>query len=621
MLKTSLFSSVALIALGASTAVAQEAFALDEIIVSGGLSPISAQAYGRSASVITAQDIQDRGITNVADALRDVPGVSVSSSGGQSQVRIRGGEGNHTLVLIDGIEASGGNGEYFFTGLETANIDRIEVLRGPQSVYYGSNASSGVINIITRKGAIGETYSTSLEVGDATIATAFMSRRTEQGGISLSLAHKNDRGFDQSGDGGEKDGLERTTAILSGDYLVAEGLKLGFVLRKSDETYDFDSNSFTAANAQQYVVDDPSQYSDRKELTAQVYAEYEMLDGRLTHRLSFEKTQNRQSSNGAPLARIDGEVLKYRLSYGLDGRSVAETDHLLNFLVESQKDTSSTNAAFRRSTESVALEYRGNFNNRVDVQGGLRFDNNDVFQDATTWNLGLGYTLPNSAVRIHSSAGTGIVNPSYNELFDNNAFSRGNPNLIPEKSKSFDIGVEFPVFQGRGTVDVTYFNETLTDEIAYDGAAVAPAPTYKNDIGDSTREGIEISGDIQATDTVALRLSYTYLDAKNPNGSVEIRRPRHEFSLGATVETFGGRGSVSADLRHVSANYDTQFFGGFATAKLPAYTTVDVAADYDLTDRVTLTGRITNLFDDDAVNVWGYASRGRSAYVGLRANF
>ncbi len=621
MFRTSLLSSAALIALCTSAAVAQETLALDEIIVSGGLSPIAANAYGRAATVITAQDIEDRGITNVADALRSLPGVQVSGvSSNFTQVRIRGGEANHTLVLIDGVEAAGGDGEYVFSGLETANIERIEVLRGPQSVYYGSNASSGVINIITRKGDLGETYSTSLEVGSATIATAFIARRNERGGVSLSLAHTNDAGYDQSGDGGEKDGLERNTAILSGDYLVTDDLKLGFVLRTSDENYDFDSTSFVATDPASYVVDDPSQYADRKELTAQVYAEYMMMGGRLTHRLAYETTRNRQSSNGAPLGQTESEALKYRLSYGLDGRSVAETDHLLNLLVERQSDTSDSNPAYNRAAQSIALEYRGAFSNGVDLQAGARFDDNDVFENATTWNVGLGYTLAGSGIRLHTSAGTGVVNPSYFELFANAFGYTGNPNLRPEENKSFDIGAEFPVFEGRGTIDVTYFNEKLTDEISSLSLG-GGAFTYENQAGESTREGVEISGNMQATDTVSLRMSYTYLDAKNPNGSVEIRRPRHEFTLGATVETFGGRGSVSADLRHVSANYDTQFFGTYPTIKLPSYTTVDVAADYDLNDRVTLTGRITNLFDDDAVDVWGYASRGRAAYIGVRANF
>tara|TARA_R110002012_G_scaffold23596_3_gene79940 strand:- start:856 stop:2721 length:1866 start_codon:yes stop_codon:yes gene_type:complete len=621
MLRSSFLASVAIFPFFFSSASAQEVFDLGEIIVSGGLSPIEADALGRAASVVTAQQIEERGIATVQDALRALPGVSVNGSSNTfTQVRIRGGEANHTLILIDGIEAAGGDGEYILSGLETANIERIEVLRGPQSVYYGSNASAGVINIITRKGGIGDTYSASLEVGDATTATAFISRRNERGGLSFSFSHTDDRGYDQSGDGGEKDGLERTTAILSGDYLVTDNLKLGFTIRRADEEYDTDPSPFGAVDADSYVVDDPTTGATRDEWTAGIYAEYEMMDGRLTHRLSFEKTEYESTFNGGAPTTTDSEALKYRLSFGLDGRAVADADHLLNLLLESEKDSSSSNPLFGRETTSIALEYRGSFANGLDVQAGARFDDNDVFEDATTWNVGLSYRIPDTGVRLHASAGTGIVNPSYFELYADAFGFTGNPNLNPERNKSFDIGAEFAVFDGRGSIDVTYFNETLTDEIT----SVSTGPgnfTYENQAGDSDRRGIEVSGMMQATDALALRMAYTYIDAKNPDGSVEVRRPRHELALGATLDTFGGRGTVSADLRHVSGNFDTQFFGTFATAELPAYTTVDVAARYELTDTLTLNGRVTNLFDDDAVDVWGFASRGRAAYVGISARF
>lgn len=621
MLRSSLLASVAISPFFFSSASAQEVFDLGEIIVSGGLSPIEADALGRAASVVTAQQIAERGIATVQDALRALPGVSVNGSSNTfTQVRIRGGEANHTLILIDGIEAAGGDGEYILSGLETANIERIEVLRGPQSVYFGSNASAGVINIITRKGGIGETYSASLEVGAATTATAFISRRNDRGGLSFSLSHTDDRGYDQSGDGGEKDGLERTTAILSGDYLVTDDLKLGFTLRQAEEEYDTDSSPFGAVDADSYVVDDPTTGATRDEWTAGIYAEYAMMDGRLTHRLSFEKTEYESTFNGGAPTTTDSEALKYRLSFGLDGRAVANADHLLNLLLENEKDSSSSNPLFGRETTSIALEYRGSFANGLDVQAGARFDDNDVFEDATTWNVGLSYQIPDTGVRLHASAGTGVVNPSYFELYADDWGYTGNPSLNPERNKSFDIGAEFAVLGGRGLIDVTYFNETLTDEIT----AVGTGPgtfTYENQVGESDRQGVELSGTMQATDTLALRVAYTYIDAKNPDGSVEVRRPRHEFALGATLDTFGGRGTVSADLRHVSGNFDTQFFGAYATAELPAYTTVDVAARYELTDTLTLNGRITNLFDDDAVDVWGFASRGRAAYVGISASF
>lgn len=621
LIRSYLLASVAIPTFFVTAASGQDAVDLGSIILSGGLSPIAADALGRSVSVVTAEEIEARGVTSVQDALRALPGVSVNGSGtSYTQVRIRGGEANHTLILIDGIKAAGGDGEYILSGLETANIERIEVLRGPQSVYYGSNASAGVINIITRKGEVGRTYSGSVEMGNGVSASAFLSNRTDRGGVALSLSHTDDHGYDESGDGGEKDGLRRSTAILSGDYLVTEDLKLGFTLRRSDEKYFYDSTPPGATDADSYVVDDPAPFSTRDELTAGVFAEYMMMGGRLSHRLSFEETRNKQAYDGGARTKTETEALKYRLSFGLDGRAVSETDHLLNVLLENKKDSSSSNPLYGRKTTSVALEYRGSFASGLDVQAGARFDNNDVFEDATTWNVGLSYAIPDSNIRLHASAGTGIVNPSYFELYADAFGYSGNPNLTPERNRSFDMGAEFTLFDGRGSVDVTYFNETLKDEIT----AVSTGPgtfSYINQTGDSDREGVEVSGYLKATENLGLRMAYTYIDAKNPDGSVEVRRPRHELAFGATLDTFAGRGTISADIRHVSGNYDMQFWGAYPTLELPAYTTVNVAAQYDLTKNVTLTGRITNLFDDDAVDVWGYASRGRAAYVGLRANF
>ncbi|EKE73519.1 MULTISPECIES: TonB-dependent receptor [Roseobacteraceae] len=610
---TVLAASAGLLSLSAPVA-AQETFVLDEIIVTGGLSPIAAEKYGRAVSVVTAEDIEERGITTVQDALRALPGVSVNGTGtSDTQIRIRGGEGNHTLVLIDGIAAAGGDGEYIFSGLETANIERIEVLRGPQSVYYGSNASAGVINIITRKGSEGTTLNGSLEVGSGTTASTFVARRDARGGVSLALSHMDDPGFDLSGDGGEKDGLTRSTAILSGDYQATDALKLGFTLRRSEERYEYDSDNWMATDAESYIVDDPTQYANRDELTAGVFGEYSMMEGRLTHRLAVETTQNRLKNNGGATTKTTTDAVKYRLSYGIDG-AVDQADQLLNLLLEHREDDSTLDPAYGRAATSVALEYRGSFASGLDVQAGARFDDNDVFKDATTWNLGLSYLLDNG-VRLHGSAGEGVVNPAYFELYDSYG-GTGNPDLQPERNLSFDLGVELPIFGDRGTVDVTLFKERLTDEIT--AVSTDPGYTYINQTGNSDRRGVEIAGALEATDALSLRLGYTYLEAKNPDNSVEIRRPRHELTLGGTLDAFGGRGAVSADLRHVAGNYD---WGSNQTVKLPSFTTVNVAAHYDLTDRVQLTGRVENLFDAEATEVWGYATRGRAVYVGLNAQF
>jgi len=602
----------------------EETVELQRIIISGGLTPVEADAYGRSATVITAAEIEDRGITTVQDALRAVPGVSVNGSGSNfTQVRIRGGEANHTLILIDGIEAAGGDSEYILTGLETANIERIEVLRGPQSVFYGSNASTGVVNIITKKGNIGQELSGTVEFGGGKTVTGFASTRDERGGISLSYSDARDKGWDFSGNENEKDRTDRKTLIVNGDYMLTPDLKIGFTGRKSEEEYEYDSTSFLATRFEDYVVDDPNQFSERDEMTLGVFGELSTFGGILTHRLSFEQTTNEQSFNGGTPTETTTEAIKYLASLGLDGRPVAEADHILNLMIEREEDSSSSNPDFNRSSDSIALEYRGSFANGFDVQLGARQDFNDRFEDATTWNVGLAYTLENG-VRFHASAGTGIVNPSYFQLYANSCFGifgcfLGNPDLLPERNKSFDIGVEIPVFDGRGFFDITYFNETLTDEI--ESVPVGIDTTFENEDGDSTREGVEVAARIAATDYLDLRASYTHLIARNPDGSIETRRPEHELSLGATLRAFDDRATFTADLRHVTGLWDTEGFGARRTLELPDVTTVDLSARYAVNDNVTVTGRVTNLFDDDAMEVWGYAGRPRTFYAGLEAKF
>ncbi|QCO58056.1 TonB-dependent receptor (plasmid) [Pseudorhodobacter turbinis] len=599
---------------------AQEVFDLDEIIISGGLSPIGAAQYGHAASVVTAQDIEDRGITTVRDALRSLPGVSVNgSSASLTGLRIRGGEANHTLVLIDGILASGADGGYSLSGLETANIERIEVLRGPQSAFYGASASTGVVNIITRKAEMGQTASASLEVGAGTTASVFLGHRTERGAISLAISSSDDRGYDVSGDGGEKDSVRRDTAILSGDIMATEDLKLGFTIRRSKEDYDYDDTSWTPTDAASYIVDNPSNYSTRDETTASLFAEYSMLDGRLEQRFALETTRFDQSYNGGAPSKNTANAAKYRLSYGIDG-TVKDANQLLNLLLEKEEKSSSSNPDYNPKATSVALEYRGSFDNGLNVQLGARHDQNSQYKDTTTWNVGLSYLLPQSGVRLHASAGTGVVDPSYFQLFASSFGYSGNPDLTPERNRSFDLGATFPIFADRGSIDVTYFNETLTDKIT--DISTGPGTFgFINQGGKAKRQGIEVTGNMQATDVLALRLGYTYIDAKNPDGATETRRPRNELTLGATYETFGGRGAVSADLRHVSGNYDLQGWGARSVEKLPDFTTLDVAAHYDLSDRVTLTGRVSNLFDKDTSDSWGYANRGRAVYVGLNAKF
>ncbi|WP_116084392.1 TonB-dependent siderophore receptor [Tropicimonas sp. IMCC34011] len=620
LLSAGLVATTALtpIALHAQEVLATDAFDLDTIFVSGGLTPLRFGDYARAASIVTGEELEARGIATVQEALTALPGVSVNgTSSNLSQIRIRGGEANHTLVLIDGIEAAAGDGEYYLSGLSARNIERIEVLRGPQSVFYGSNASSGVVNIITRTGSTGTQYGGSLEVGAGSYnSSGYVSFRDDRGGMSLSFTDREDEGVDLSGEGEERDGTERRSVVAKGDYEVLPGLTIGAIGRVAEEDFGYDATVFPAPTADDYVINSDDE-THVEEQTAGIWAEYEMLDGRLTHRLSWKNTQNERAQNDEAPTKTETTSAEYILSFGLDGRSVATTDHQLNLLLEQKEDSSSTDPDYDRSSDSIALEYRGAIG-ALDLQAGVRYSENDPFEDERTYTIAASYQLENG-LRFHASAGRGVVNPSYIELYDTQ-FSTGNPDLEPETNRSWDAGIEVPVLGGRGTVDVTYFREVLENEIIYQ--FTPGGPDYRNEDGESDRRGVEVAALLDVSEDLSFRGAYTWLDAEDPDGDTEIRRPEHELSLGVTYAFLDDRALAAVDVRHVSGLYDTEFFTFDADdIELDDFTIVDFSGRYALTDEVSLTARIENAFDEDYTEVLGYETRGRTAYVGLQADF
>ncbi|WP_090845006.1 TonB-dependent receptor [Paracoccus alkenifer] len=275
------------LALTTLPAAAQQPIVLDPVILSGGFSPVEAAAYGRAATVLTAEEMEQRGVTSVQDALRGLPGVSVSSSGASNTaVRIRGGESRHTLILIDGVNAGAGDQPYDLSGLDLADIERIEVLRGPQSVYYGSDAASGVVNIITRKADRSGGYAKA-EAGNGGALAFGHAVVADRWRLQADLGFREDRGYDHSVAGtGDKDGIRRATMGFSGEWSASEDLRLGFSSRHTEERYWYDGTNFAATSAEDYLEADADFWADRDERINLLWGEFASLDGRLIHRLS-----------------------------------------------------------------------------------------------------------------------------------------------------------------------------------------------------------------------------------------------------------------------------------------------------------------------------------------------
>lgn len=399
MNKTLLGASSALALVFAQAAQAQDAMDLGEIIVSGGLAPVDADTYGRAVDVITAADFERRGLTTVQNALRALPGVAVNSTGDSfTQVRIRGGEGNHVLVLIDGVEAnSSGSGEYYFAGLDLANVERIEVLRGPQSALYGANAMSGVISIITKDAEHdGFEYGFGAEVGGqkSLAANGFVRFANERSKIAFSAATRRTDGEDGSRSGGDQEFNDRNTLTFKAEHALTDQLRAGLNLTKVVQEYGYDRAVSAAVNTPaDYVVDTPLT-ADRDELYGSVWVELDSFDGRLTNRLSYAGNHSEQDrfNDGVYDSGDEAERKTYKLTgtFALDAATVANASQIISYALEREREeyinAYAPGGTYSRETDSIALEYQGEFDNGLSVQAGARHDFNDVFEDATTWS-------------------------------------------------------------------------------------------------------------------------------------------------------------------------------------------------------------------------------------------
>ncbi|RJL19522.1 TonB-dependent receptor plug domain-containing protein [Paracoccus siganidrum] len=640
-------SRFSLIALAAATipyaATAQDGtLMLDEIIVSGGLTPFAADSYARAHTVLTGEEIEARGIATVQDALRGVPGVAVTSTGETlTGIRIRGGESNHVLVLIDGVAAnSPGSGDYVFSGMLAEDIERIEILRGPQSSIHGPNAASGVISITTRRAeAPGLTYGGGVELGGqgTRAANAHIRAMGARGAISFFAATRRTDGEDTSRTpGGDRDFNDRTVLGLNGSYDLTETASAGFTLRRSWQEYGYDQAGSYDDEGFPVLVDHPDDYvidmpliADRDELYGSIWLEAEAMDGRLLNRLTLSGTNQTADHFRDGVPDYDDAArrrdFRYTGTWAIDGTDARDAAQKLNFAVSRQRETfayrySFTSGSHQRDMTSFAVEYQGSFDNGASLQAGMRRDLNDVFRDATSWSIAGAWQVPGRDLRLRAAAGRATVNPDMFQQFGSSGSYRGNPDLRPETTLGYEIGADLVLAGGRGEFGATLFHGDVEDMI------VGAGDSSRNIDGTSTRKGAEFTLSHEVGGWLRVGASYTYTDARTESGEPVVRAPRHQLGLNMGALFAGGRGMVAADLRHVAGSHDAEWYNTVwpdepAVTRLPDFTTVNLAAHYDLTDNVRLNARVVNLFDEDYSEAWGYYGQGRTAYLGLQAKW
>lgn len=615
------------------SAAAQEPVLLDPIIVSGGLTPVDAQSYARAVSIITAEDLERGNPRTFADALRTVPGVSVSRSGGPgglTQIRLRGAEANHVLVLIDGVETADSAGGADFSSISAEMIERIEVLRGPQSALYGAGATAGVINIITKGGRRGETRMSGSVEGSSAPGlklAALMQTGLEDADLALGLSFKDDAGWDVSGDGGEKDGVRDLTLTARGSVDIGDMAVLRGNLRFTDRTGEYDATAFGCGGPECYVVDAEGLENTTTQFTGGLAADVETFGGAFVITPSLGYSQKESEDDGQyGFSFADASTLKL----GLQGALTfgARDQHTLVGALQWKGETFSNTYAGgdvkRRNQMGYVLDYRGEITEALFVQGGLRFDDNDRFDDFLSWSASASYNVFSTGTRLRASVGEAQTNPDFFQQFGYvpGRFT-GNPDLTPERNFGWDVGVDQQFWDGRAEIGLTYFNETLQDEIVGAGLSV------DNIDGESERQGVELSLRVAPVDGLNLGASYTWLDATEPTGPggaqrTEVRRPTHSGSFDVGYTFMGGRATLGAEAVWAAEGTAADFGDPSFTSPridLEDYVTVNISASYAVSERVELFGGVRNLFDSDHQEVPGYAEQPLTGYLGVRATW
>ncbi len=594
---------------------------LPELVVTASRVPLPAEEIGSAATVISRREIEDSRVRIASDILRRAPGVAVSRSGGpgaQTYVRIRGAEANHVQVRIDGIEVGDpmdGNA-FNFAHLPAAGIDRVTVLRGPQSALYGSDALAGTIDVRSRRGAGPLAIDGFAEGGSFGTATAgaWLGAGGERGDYALAATSYRTDGFDVSGAGGDADGYRNISASFVGALRPDEAIEIETVLRhiRADVSFDPGDNE-----------------SDERFLYGRLGATLRLLDGMFEQRVEAGLADAARTYYGAGrrTGRYDGKrvTLGAQSHVFLETRAPVPAEHRLIAAYERERadfDWDSSSVPVRRSAaeDSVIGEYRLGLDDRLFLAGAVRRDDDDDFADTTTWRATAALLVPDLAARFHASYGTGITNPTVFERFGfiPDSFA-GNPNLRPETSRGYDFGVEAELVRDRLTVDLTWFAATLKDEIAMtfaDGKS-----SVENDDGESKRSGFELSITGRPSETLSVAGSYTYTRSRNADGSREVRRPRHSASLNATRSLLGGRAKLDLGVIYSGGRQDEHFpppTYGPIRVRLKPYILLGIVGSYRIDDRVELFGRVENALDRDYEDVFSYATPGIAGYLGLR---
>ncbi|RYX96049.1 MAG: TonB-dependent receptor [Bradyrhizobiaceae bacterium] len=640
--------SAAVLAVSATVAQAQSnTQELSEVVVTASRAPEPLSATGSAISVVSGETIATSNPGSLVDALRTVPGVDISENGGPggtANVRLRGANTGQTLVMIDGIrvnDPTAASGDFEFAMFAPSAIDRIEVLRGPQSALYGSDAMGGVINIITKKGAGPAQFNLRTEAGSYGTVVTQGSLIGTNGPWSYAFTgggqHSN--GFSRYGyripsiearfPNLERDGYDRVGGSARIGYDAGEGIRL-----EAGTVQSFTRSAYDAATG---TFPDTPASADRLLQTVYGRVGIDSFGGILTHNVTVSNTHTERSftdvtyrTNMLP-ANTTSKISDYwgnslaaeyqanlklgafgTLIYGAKTQSetaqtfstnVLPIAGLMTPLLAKQQDTNSTFALW---TVPIGERLNVSLGGRIDdVVNVARFE---------TWRATAAYNIFETGTKLRASAGTGAKAPTLFQLYDT---TFGSLNLTPETSFGYDAGIDQSLFNGRIVLSVTGFSNNFNNLINFVSDASRPLGYYTN-VARAETSGLEVGANIDVIPgLVKFNAAYTYLHAVDlSTGLMLARRPQNLARFAVSI-TPNDRWLIEPRITTVSKRYSSANEVGV----VDAYTRVDLYSEYRLDANWKVFARGENILNERYQEVLNFGTTGPALYAGFNATW
>lgn len=621
--------------LGAEERGEEKTVTLGEIVVTASRIEEPVKEVASSVTVITEREIENKKAKTVLEVVRSVPGLDVSQSGGPGQladIYIRGTKSDHTLFMIDGVKMNdpmSPGRSYDLSTLTVDNIERIEIIRGPQSTLYGSNAIGGVINIVTKKGEGKPKFFASFEGGTYNTfrEAAGLSGGTKWVNYSLGISRLDTQGFSTAHEkygNTEKDGHKNTSFSARLGFTPAEYLDIDFIAKYIDAKTDLDQGGGRGK-------DDPNYVSDSRQLFLRTQGSLLLFNGRWEQKLGFSLSnhdrdyrddKDAQHPYDSSRGFYDGKMWKVDWQHNLYLHKTNTLTMGVEYEEERGKSEYSWDSEWRpgesifpeksATTKGVYIQDKIALYESFFATLGIRVDDHSRFGSETTYRIAPAYLFKKTGTKIKATYGTGFKAPSLYQLYAPAAAwgPIGNENLKPEKSKGWDMGIEQYFFKDRLTLGATYFRNDFEDLIDFDSAK-----GHVN-IAKAMAEGVEMFASVRPIEDLAIGASYTYTDTEDKETGMRlVRRPRHKGSLNLNYRFFN-KGNANLDLIYVGKRDD--WTPHPIRGEVGDYTLVNLAVSYDISKNIRVFGRIENLFDREYEDVWGYGTPRFSLFGGIK---